>query len=62
MSDLSKLIKMQLRELEIETKESLESLNTLEMAELIHVKQEIKRLRKNMTNAEKTGKFRLTND
>ena len=62
MSDLSKLIAMQLRELLIETKESLDSLNSLEMAELIHVKQEIKRLRKNMTNAEKTGKFRLTND
>ena len=61
MSDLSKLIAMQLRELLIETKESLDSLNSLEMAELIHVKQEIKRLRKNMTNAEKTGKFRLTN-
>jgi hypothetical protein len=61
VSDLSKLIAMQLRELLIETKESLDSLNSLEMAELIHVKQEIKRLRKNMTNAEKTGKFRLTN-
>ncbi len=62
MTEISKLLSMQIRELEIELKESFGSLSSLEMAELIHVKQEIKRLRRNMKNAEKTGKFRLTND
>lgn len=62
MTEISKLLSMQVRELEIETKECLDSLNILEFAELIHVKQEIRRIRKNIKNAEKTGKFRLKND
>ena len=62
MTETSKLLSMQVRELEIELKEFFDSLNSLEVAELTHVKQEIKRLRRNMKNAEKTGKFRLTND
>ena len=53
MTELSKLTAMRLRELEIETKECLDSLNSLETSELIHVKQEIKRLRRNIKNAEK---------
>ena len=62
MTEISKLLSMQVRELEIETKECLDSLDSLEIAELKHVKQEIKRIRRNIKNAEKTGKFRLTND
>ena len=62
MTEISKLLSMQVRELEIELKESFDSLDSLEVAELTHVKQEIKRLRRNMKNAEKNGKFRLTNE
>ena len=62
MTEISKLLSMQVRELEIETKECLDSLDSLEIAELTHVKQEIRRIRKNIKNAEKTGKFRLKND
>ena len=62
MTETSKLLSMQVRELEIELKEFFDSLNSLEVAELTHVKQEIKRLRRNMKNAEKNGKFRLTNE
>lgn len=62
MTQISQLLSMQIRELEIELKESFGSLSGLEIAELKHVKQEIKRIRKNIKNAEKTGKFRLTND
>lgn len=62
MTEISKLLSMQVRELEIETKECLDSLNILEFAELIHVKQEIRRLRKNIKNATKNGRFRLKND
>lgn len=62
MTEISKLLSMQIRKLEIELKESFGSLSSLEVAELKHVKQEIKRIRKNIKNAEKTGKFRLKND
>jgi hypothetical protein len=54
MTETSKLLSMQVRELEIELKEFFDSLNSLEVAELKHVKQEIKRIRKNIKNAEKT--------
>ena len=54
MTETSKLLSMQVRELEIELKEFFDSLNSLEVEELTHVKQEIKRIRKNIKYAEKT--------
>ena len=54
MTETSKLLSMQVRELEIELKEFFDSLNSLEVEELKHVKQEIKRLRKNIRNGGKT--------
>lgn len=56
MTEISKLLSMQVRELEIELKESFGSLSSLEVAELKHVKQEIKRIRKNIENTERNGK------
>ena len=56
MTEISKLLSMQIRELEIELKESFGSLSSLEVAELKHVKQEIKRIRRNIKNTKRNEK------